>query len=94
MEFRDHIYHLTPEGGEKLIIETREQMDAAKSKLKYLESQKAKMLKKYNYAIDEIKNEIRGCESIITMVEQTVFGNTDITDAELQAILNDPDIPF
>lgn len=96
MEFRDHIYRLTPEGGEKLLQETHEQLDAAKSRLASVSKQKAKAMKRYDDELKAIREEINGCMSVIKMVEETVFGGEfgELSHAEIQQTINDPTLPF
>ena len=94
MQFRDHIYRLTPEGGEQLLTETRESLENAKAKLTRLSKQKAKAMEKYDAALKECRDEITGYMNVITMIEQVVFGNTDISPEEIQQIINDDSVPF
>lgn len=96
MQFRDHIYHLTPEGGEKLLQETHEQLDAAKSRLVSVSKQKAKVMKRYDDELKSIRDEINGYMSVIKMVEETVFGGEygELSHSEIKQIINDDTVPF
>lgn len=97
MQFRDHIYHLTPEGGEQLLQEMHERIDQLKGKLVDITKQKNKAMKRYDDALKETRDEINGCMNVIKMVEDTVFGGEygDLSsNEEIKQILNDPSIPF
>ena len=96
MQFRDHIYHLTPEGGEKLLQETHEQLDAAKARLVSVSKQKAKAMQRYDEELKRIRDEIRGYTDVIKMVEDTVFGGeySELGHQEIQQIINDDSVPF
>ena len=101
MLFRDQIYHLTPEGGEKLLQETHEQLDIAKSRLADISRQKARAMARYDAAIKEVRDEITGYMSVIRMVEEVVFGgeyselrSNELSDAKIKQIINDDTVPF
>lgn len=99
--FRDHIYRLTPEGGEKLLQETHEQLDIAKAKLAEISRRKARAMRRYDEALKEVRDEITGYMSVIQMIEEVVFGgeyselkSDELSDTQIEQIINDDTVPF